>query len=55
MWELYGHGPSEGGKSFMWTEEHAQWEERNPPPLEPGEESVQAWRARDNAKAAVAA
>ena len=56
LWELYGHGPAEGGKSFMWTEEHAEWEKSNPPPLEPiGEESVQAWRARENAKAAMAA
>ena len=36
----------------MWTEQHAAWEASNPPLLEPiGDESVQAWRAREKAKA----
>jgi len=67
MWELYGHGPpgaptragssavinEEGGGSFMWTEAHCVWEAENPPPLEPiGDQSVQAWRASEKAKAA---
>ena len=52
LWELYGHGVPETGTSFMWTEQHATWERSNPPPLEPiGDESVQAWRAREKAKA----
>ena len=51
QWELYGHGVPSEGTSFMWTEEHAAWEANNPPPLEPiGDESVQAWRAREKAK-----
>ena len=42
LWELYGHGPAEGGASFMWTEAHAAWERSNPPPLAPiGDQSVQ--------------
>ena len=50
LWELYGHGPPEEGKSFMWTEEHREWEAANPPPLGLiGDESVQAWRARQKA------
>ena len=54
MWELYGHGPADGGKSFMWTPAHAAWEANNPPPLDPiGDESVQAWRAREKQKAAL--
>lgn len=43
LWELYGHGPAAEGKSFMWTDEHYQWEANNPPPLEPiGDQTVQA-------------
>jgi len=53
LWELYGHGPPEEAKSYMWTEEHGRWERANPPPLEPiGDSSVQAWRATEKAKAA---
>ena len=53
MFELYGHGPAEGGKSFMWTAEHQAWEAHNPPPLEPiGDQSVQAWRASERQKSA---
>lgn len=53
MWELYGHGPPEEGTSYMWTAQHAAWEDKNPPPLEPiGDQSVQAWRASEKAKAA---
>jgi len=56
MWELYGHGPAEEGKSFMWTKAHAQWAEGSPPPLEPiGDQSVQAWRASEKAKQAAMA
>jgi hypothetical protein len=56
LWELYGHGSSEGANSFMWTQEHATWEASNPPPLEPiGDESVQAWRKREKAKLEAAA
>ena len=56
MWELYGHSPTEQGESFMWTDAHASWEADNPPPLEPiGDQSVQAWRASENAKQAQAA
>ena len=52
MFELYGHGPPEEGVSFMWTEAHAAWEASNPPPLEPiGDQTVQAWRASEKAKA----
>jgi len=52
-WELYGHGPPETGTSYMWTDEHAVWEQSNPPPLEPiGDETVQAWRKREKEKAA---
>ena len=51
MWELYGHGPAQDGDSFMWTADHAAWEASHPPPLDPiGDESVQAWRAREKAK-----
>lgn len=53
MWELYGHGPATEGTSFMWTEEHREWEVNHPPPLEPiGDQTVQAWRASEKAKAA---
>ena len=53
MFELYGHGPAEEGKSFMWTAEHQAWEANNPPPLEPiGDQSVQAWRASEKQKIA---
>ena len=39
-------------RRLCWTEQHATWERSNPPPLEPiGDESVQAWRAREKAKA----
>ena len=34
FFELYGHGPPAEGRSFMWTDAHAAWQEHNPPPLE---------------------
>lgn len=38
--------------SFMWTDGHRKWEVDNPPPLEPiGDQTVQAWRAAEKAKA----
>ena len=56
LWELYGHGPAEGGASFMWTEAHAAWERSNPPPLAPiGDQSVQAWRKSEKEKLAAQA
>ena len=55
MFELYGHGPPEAGKSFMWTSDHLEWEAQNPPPLEPiGDQTVQAWRASEKEKAVAA-
>uniref|UniRef100_A0A7S2NHL1 Uncharacterized protein n=1 Tax=Haptolina brevifila TaxID=156173 RepID=A0A7S2NHL1_9EUKA len=51
LWELYGHSPPEAAHSFMWTEQHAAWEQNNPPPLGPiGDQTVQAWRASEKAK-----
>mmetsp|Transcript_35680 Transcript_35680/g.63497 ORF Transcript_35680/g.63497 Transcript_35680/m.63497 type:complete len:637 (-) Transcript_35680:168-2078(-) len=56
FWELYGHGPPESGKSFMWSPDHVAWEANNPPPLEIiGDQSVQAWRASEKEKDAAAA
>ena len=58
LWELYGHGPpgDDAPTSFMWTAEHARWQEANPPPLEPiGEQSVQAWRKSEKERALQAA
>lgn len=56
FWELYGHGPPESGKSFMWTPEHLTWEANNPPPLDPiGDQTVQAWRALEKEKAGLTA
>ena len=53
FFELYGHGPPEEERSFMWTEAHARWEADNPPPLEPiGDQTVQQWRAAEKAKVA---
>ena len=58
LWELYGHGPpdeadgEQGAGSFMWTDDLQQWIAANPPPLEPiGDQTVQAWRAAEKAKA----
>jgi len=52
MWELYGHGPSDNGSSFMWTAAQREWIDANPPPLEPiGDQSVQAWRSSVKANA----
>ena len=51
FFEMYGHGPPETARSFMWTEAHAQWEKHNPPPLDPiGDQTVQQWRAAEKAK-----
>jgi len=51
FFEMYGHGPPETARSFMWTEAHAQWEKDNPPPLDPiGDQTVQQWRAAEKAK-----
>jgi len=53
MWELYGHGPPKEGKSFMWTAAHDEWQKSTPPPLERiGDQTVQAWRKSEKAKAA---
>jgi len=51
LWELYGHGPTAERSSFMWTDAHAEWERRNPPPLAPiGDVTVQQWREAEKAK-----
>jgi len=40
-----------GGQSFMWSQEHEEWAQQHPPPLEPiGEMTVQAWRKLERAK-----
>ena len=50
FFELYGHGPPAEGRSFMWTDAHAAWQEHNPPPLETiGDQTVQQWRAAEKA------
>jgi hypothetical protein len=50
LFELYGHGPPDEGRSFMWTDAHAAWQEHNPPPLETiGDQTVQQWRAAEKA------
>mmetsp|Transcript_16677 Transcript_16677/g.53278 ORF Transcript_16677/g.53278 Transcript_16677/m.53278 type:complete len:531 (-) Transcript_16677:131-1723(-) len=56
LFELYGHGPPDEGRSFMWTDAHATWQEHNPPPLATiGDQTVQQWRAAEKQEATAGA
>ena len=56
LFELYGHGPPDEGRSFMWTDAHAAWQEHNPPPLATiGDQTVQQWRAAEKQEATAGA
>mmetsp|Transcript_2200 Transcript_2200/g.7860 ORF Transcript_2200/g.7860 Transcript_2200/m.7860 type:complete len:544 (+) Transcript_2200:76-1707(+) len=45
MWELYGHGPPQSAKSFMWSEEYAAFASATPPPLQRiGDQTITKWR-----------